>query len=1060
MKQLILSFLIIFGFTSINAQTPESPDFHNTKMFRGASGSYFGGHTVNIGDFNGDGYDDLAVSAAGENSSTGAVYVYFGGENSDLQPDVVFRGTDEWEQLGLSVAGAGDFNGDGYDDLMIATGNYPPTVKLYYGGPDYDQYEDVSFSASYVSVGFGEPMTKLGDINGDGFDDVAIGNGVVEIYLGRPDPVTDLMPDYEINGYGTEVAYCGDVNGDGFDDVLIGNGGNPTVTIFGGSENFDLDFDAFLQGTAGSGFGSSVAGGGDINNDGYSDIVIGAPDENVDGTNAVGKVYVAFGGPNIFDGYTFGYPTSFSYSGSSEEEHFGNTVAILKDMNGDGFDEIGVGEKCSYDSWEENKVFVFYGGNQLNSAPNNVFYSSDKGNLAFHDIASIDFDFDGYGDVVAGDFLFDKAYLYNVANNSPYLFNEFDLIAPVGSDVFGDFNGDGFDDIATTYGHLFINQNGRYTNEHSQGFTGTITFTGDVNGDGFDDVLISADNNLFICWGNNSNNYSPQLFYQDEEGKSFRFTSPADFNGDGFDDIALVRYSSTKNEDGAIYFFYGGTDLSTEPDYIISPYYSAIEVCTIGDFNGDGYDDIIYRPYSYNYNYIQYGSSYGLGTSDVFAIDFEYTTISDYSHSADYNGDGFDDFVVWGYEDEDVNFYLFFGHPELEYSENEAITIPGEIKPTEINGDGITDAVIGSKIIYGSSDFPNNDFVYVPNGDFSYESCGDINNDGFNDLLFKNTIDYSSRIVFNTQQNKAPRFVSVKDVPGDQGGFVTLTWFKSGLDGGKVTSYQIERSIAPVDGDFAWEVIGNVAASRFNYYSYTAPTLNDQTPENTGNTYFRITALTENPDVYYRSNILYGHSVDNLAPAAPGGLKAVREDDEARISWKLNSESDLKDYLIYRSVNEEVDLDTLEVYGSVTDTVFIDEAPLNQSVYYFVRATDIHGNVGDASFVLLQPNGVNDEDGLPREFSLSQNYPNPFNPTTTISYAIPNVGDANFASPTAVKLVVYDALGREVTTLVNAKQAPGNYSVKFNASKLGSGIYFYTLRAGNFVQTKKMVLMK
>ena len=96
----------------------------------------------------------------------------------------------------------------------------------------------------------------------------------------------------------------------------------------------------------------------------------------------------------------------------------------------------------------------------------------------------------------------------------------------------------------------------------------------------------------------------------------------------------------------------------------------------------------------------------------------------------------------------------------------------------------------------------------------------------------------------------------------------------------------------------------------------------------------------------------------------------------------------------------------------------------------------------------------------PSKFELSQNYPNPFNPSTTIKYSIPAVGDANFASPTNVRLTVYDALGREVATLVNQKQAPGNYSVQFNANNLPSGIYFYTLRAGDFTATKKMILMK
>ena len=107
------------------------------------------------------------------------------------------------------------------------------------------------------------------------------------------------------------------------------------------------------------------------------------------------------------------------------------------------------------------------------------------------------------------------------------------------------------------------------------------------------------------------------------------------------------------------------------------------------------------------------------------------------------------------------------------------------------------------------------------------------------------------------------------------------------------------------------------------------------------------------------------------------------------------------------------------------------------------------------------PVSVNNEnENISEKFILEQNYPNPFNPTTKITYVIPNVGGANFASQVNVKLTIYDALGREVATLVNARQTPGKYSVQFNASNLPSGIYFYTLRAGDFAQTRKMVLMK
>ncbi len=94
-------------------------------------------------------------------------------------------------------------------------------------------------------------------------------------------------------------------------------------------------------------------------------------------------------------------------------------------------------------------------------------------------------------------------------------------------------------------------------------------------------------------------------------------------------------------------------------------------------------------------------------------------------------------------------------------------------------------------------------------------------------------------------------------------------------------------------------------------------------------------------------------------------------------------------------------------------------------------------------------------DKVPNEFSLFQNYPNPFNPSTTIKYQIPKAG--------LVKLKVYDALGREVARLVNEVQSPGNYSVQFgNNSNIGltSGVYFYKLTEGNYILTRKMILMK
>ena len=95
---------------------------------------------------------------------------------------------------------------------------------------------------------------------------------------------------------------------------------------------------------------------------------------------------------------------------------------------------------------------------------------------------------------------------------------------------------------------------------------------------------------------------------------------------------------------------------------------------------------------------------------------------------------------------------------------------------------------------------------------------------------------------------------------------------------------------------------------------------------------------------------------------------------------------------------------------------------------------------------------VTSENIVPEKFSLEQNYPNPFNPTTVISYQL-----SAFSN---VILKVYDVLGKEIATLVNEQKPAGKYSVTFNASQYSSGIYFYKLSAGNFSQTKKMLIAK
>ncbi len=137
---------------------------------------------------------------------------------------------------------------------------------------------------------------------------------------------------------------------------------------------------------------------------------------------------------------------------------------------------------------------------------------------------------------------------------------------------------------------------------------------------------------------------------------------------------------------------------------------------------------------------------------------------------------------------------------------------------------------------------------------------------------------------------------------------------------------------------------------------------------------------------------------------------------------------------------------------------------------YFAPQYDYEGNlrpspsgsmpdIGACENLLGTFVGVEEELTTPKEFVLYQNYPNPFNPSTTIKYSIPQqtVGNENFRS---VHLIVYDILGRELTTLVNEEKPAGTYEVKWNAADLPSGVYFYQLKVGSFTATKKLLLLK
>jgi hypothetical protein len=346
MKKIILLIIVMLGqfLFAQTAEGPNSTNFHERTIIRGTHPeSSFGANVVNVGDFNADGFEDLVISADGENDGIGKVYLYFGGENSDTRPDVVFEAPSGSDAFGYKVIPAGDFNADGFSDILIVAKNYGtdnPYVMIYFGGPNYDTVPDVYLQRYWNVSGYGDDVANLGDVNGDGIDDIGVVTASsIGLYFGSVNPPAFKDMDFSLNQSGYNIEYCGDINGDGYNDILTSNSATGIAFVYKGGPNLDADPDQiFGNSSTSSSFGYSMSGGGDINGDGFSDIIIGDMDYDV-----LGNAYVYLGNSGILDNaVTNGYPADLTLNGIEPEGQFGSAVAIIKDMNGDGYNEFAV----------------------------------------------------------------------------------------------------------------------------------------------------------------------------------------------------------------------------------------------------------------------------------------------------------------------------------------------------------------------------------------------------------------------------------------------------------------------------------------------------------------------------------------------------------------------------------------------------------------------------------------------------------------------------------------------------------------------------------------------
>lgn len=378
---------------------------------------HFGTDIAAAGDLNGDGYADFAIAAASypEHEGRGKVYIYLGASTPDTVADWVLIGRKTGQQLGFAVESAGDVNGDAFDDLLVSdlSESVPQhgTIRLYLGGAEMDTLPDWRWSGD----GLLTPVPGA-DLNDDGFDDIIVVQSVLggdpaqfhaRILIFFGDVTVNEQPDFILfEGMGWEntvsLGATLDLNGDGFTDIVASG---PTVSrwpdlgkafVFYGGETINSGVDLIIwpPDTLHSDFGFALASAGDVNADGYDDLVIG--DWNAFGNLGAVTIYL---GEAQFDSRT-----DLRMVAGDGDRWFGMSVASAGDFNRDGFADIVVGApEYKYHS-RHGRAIIFLGNGQLTdvAVPERVglperFKLSQNWPNPFNDKTRISFEVGGLG---------------------------------------------------------------------------------------------------------------------------------------------------------------------------------------------------------------------------------------------------------------------------------------------------------------------------------------------------------------------------------------------------------------------------------------------------------------------------------------------------------------------------------------------------------------------------------------------------------------------------------------------------------------------------------------
>lgn len=643
---------------------------YHRRLERNQNAAQFGNAVAGVGDVNGDGYSDIAVSAFRYDASgtdDGIVCIYHGSVNgigtvANPAPNRTITANGNVTNIGWDVSGAGDVNGDGYSDVIIGdyrgnanTGIAQSGVMLIYHGSasGVPNTPATIYSHPQANAWFGRSVDTAGDVNGDGYADVIVGavtytngqtsEGAGFLFLGSPSGVpASPFRTYELNylggNMGESVSTAGDVNGDGYSDFLIGSkqyGTGGGATSYHGGTYMIATTPTMTRnsGLSGARLGASVANAGDINGDGFSDVVVGAPDAS-NGQAGEGLVYIHYGSVN-------GIPNapSLTLERNIAGARFGFSVASAGDINGDGYADVVIGAP---DIAPGGQAFIYLGsGAGLANSPAITLTGAAGAEYGYSVSTAGDMNSDGFADVIIG--------------------------AP-GSDMAEVFVG--------SWLGLYTPAVVLLSGPAGSRFGASVCTAGDVNGSGYSDVIVGAplfsnpqanEGGAFIYHGANTylSTVAATQLEGNQSGALFgtSVANAGDVNGDGLFDVIVGApyYSAGQLHEGGVFVHYGsaGGIMPAGPTIYQSNIVGAElgrSVSEGGDINGDGYADVIMgAPYLTNGQveegrlYVAPGSPSGAGAASFYETNSAGDRLGwDVAGGGDVNGDGYSDVVGGG----------------------------------------------------------------------------------------------------------------------------------------------------------------------------------------------------------------------------------------------------------------------------------------------------------------------------------------------------------------------------------------------------------------------------